>query len=34
LLGGKVASTPLADVVYLSRPVEAGLRELAPALAQ
>lgn len=34
MLEGKVASTPLADVVGRIKPVEAGLRELAQALAQ
>jgi 6-phosphofructokinase 1 len=34
LLGGQVASTPLSDVVGRIKPVEAGLRELAQALAQ
>jgi 6-phosphofructokinase 1 len=34
MLGGRVASTPLADVVHRTKPVEGELRELALALAQ
>lgn len=34
MLEGRVSSTPLADVVGRTKPVEAGLRELAQALAQ